>query len=69
MKRPKKAIPTVTTIEVESCMLECPHCKTLLRGSIGRDILRMKCWHCKNPIDIEWDKMKCVSGKEPGEGE
>ena len=69
MKRPKKCTPKIMTTEVEVHILCCPHCKTELRGSIGRDTLRMGCWHCKNPIDIEWDKMKRDSGKEPGEGD
>lgn len=56
MKKPKKAIPEIKTIEIEDITIKCPHCKTYLRGRIERSVLRFKCYQCENPIDINWDQ-------------
>ena len=56
MKRPKKSTVLISKkmVEFESYELQCPHCHTFLVGGYGRDILRIRCHHCKEPIDIEW---------------
>jgi len=56
MKRPKRAKVIVNKIMVFVNFVECPHCRTTLRGGIEDYIDRMRCWNCKNIIMLEWPK-------------
>lgn len=55
MKRPKRAQPTIDReYMVKEKRIQCPHCKTYLVGGYSEDTMRMRCYQCKNPIDINW---------------
>jgi len=58
VKRVKKTIPKIKieTIQKELYEIQCPHCKTYLRGNYNKQILRKLCSWCNNPVEIEWDK-------------
>lgn len=52
--RAKAAYPKERTQAVTDYEVECPHCKTLLRGGIGTHILRLACYHCQKPVNLLW---------------
>lgn len=58
VKRAKKAVPNVTVTRNYYYSVVCPHCRTECRGGdIGIDVLRLKCFSCKQPIDLDWDNV------------
>lgn len=58
MIRPKKTIPKIKIeiIQQERYEIQCPHCKNFFQGGSNRQSLRIACFKCGKPIDIEWDK-------------
>ena len=54
MKRVKKANIIIKKYKVEQFEVECPHCKTILMG-FDRNVLRLICYHCDNPIELNWE--------------
>lgn len=60
MKRLKKVKPTISTFKQEKMEYKCPHCKTtIVDYSLSRDVIRINCSHCKNPIEFIWEEGKC----------
>lgn len=55
MKRAKRAKPTSKIVESKIYTVKCPHCKTFLTGGFNEEHLRILCFHCKNPIMLDWD--------------
>ena len=55
MKRAKKGYVEVgKEIKYNENVVICPHCKTHLIGGYNENTMRLRCGHCKNPIDIQW---------------
>ena len=57
----KKTIPTITIKTIESYEIQCPYCKTFIRGGYNKESLRILCSYCNNPIDINWNKAEIHS--------
>lgn len=57
LKKAKKSIPIVKKEMIKMYSIQCPHCQTFLRGGITRDIDRLFCYHCKNPIILSWEEI------------
>lgn len=52
----KKAIPTIKKVEIESYELQCPYCKNIMFSGFSKNILKLKCFRCEEPIEIQWDE-------------
>ena len=52
MKRKKKAKVLYKMQQSKIYSVQCPHCGTLLEGMINENILAIKCYYCKNPIEL-----------------
>ena len=57
MKRSKKAEIGVTYLNEAIYTVECPFCKSTLRGYINRYTLMLMCPFCNNPIDLRERKL------------
>jgi hypothetical protein len=55
MKRIKAIKPILKEKMYLEVSVECPHCKTLMRGGIDKNIITMYCWQCNNPIKLLWE--------------
>jgi hypothetical protein len=54
LKRPKKAKVVKEYTRATITEIDCPHCRTTMRGSIDCYVDRIRCWHCDNPIILIW---------------
>lgn len=64
MSRAKRAIGIITKYKATHYSAKCPHCKTGLVGwGITPDVLRIRCWHCKKEIIIDWESRANLAGK------
>ena len=62
-KRPKRAEATGKPTTVIEYNVQCPHCKTFLRGGFNIHTLRMLCYHCKNAIILDWTEQALTEDK------
>lgn len=57
-KRAKSSIPVEESITIKRYTVKCPHCMTeLIGGCISKNIDRLFCFHCDNPIILNWEKL------------
>jgi hypothetical protein len=54
MKRAKLAKVTIEKYTGESYSVMCPHCRTLCCGGFNHDVIRLKCYSCKEEIILKW---------------
>jgi endogenous inhibitor of DNA gyrase (YacG/DUF329 family) len=63
--KPKKAILRSDATVGRIYSVTCPHCHTTLRGmGLDENVLMLRCWQCKNIIDLRNDEKEKQRVKE-----
>lgn len=57
-KRPKRAKVKAEKFEQTIYYVQCPHCKTSMKGGINENIDRLFCYHCGEVVMLEWGNVK-----------
>ena len=57
-KRAKSSTPIEESIIMKKYSVKCPHCMTfLIAGCISQNVDRLFCFHCDNPIILDWENL------------